>query len=1316
MKYTIHRNNKIVTSVNATGDITEKLFGEETLTMNFTLTKFVEFKIGDSVQVYGKTYYIATEPNVEKISTREYRYNLTFNGIKYRLAEVQYFFYDEKNQLTMPEFSIMGNAQKMVELLVANANRVQSGWSVGKVEDTEHKLVDFSNYNCLGALTRISDEFGLEFWVDADKSIHLTERKRASGYTFAYGQSKGLKSISRTPYTEASLVTRLYAKGAERNIPKNYRNGQKALRMPVPYLEANTDKYGIVEHTQTFDEIYPKRVGVVTEVYPDNPLQFTDSTLDFDLNAYNEYGTTILIAGVSAKVIFQTGDLAGYTLEVKQYGFNSATKTFTLLKNKDEKSFEIPSEAFRPKVGDKYILVDIMMPEKYVENAEAELQAKAQEYLDKNSRQRFVYSVVPDPLYFKEIRANIVLGQTIRFSDPDFNLNDDIRIISLTRDIRNPYKISFEIAEQATITQIVRNYIEKEKKETELRKEQKHNAEMARRSYLFAEEIKDNVFDNEGYFDTDKIKPLSIETQHISVGSRMQQFTLPNVILTLSEDNLRLKNTAGEMVHLTINPNAPRVWNIAQNETPNFSQNFNYIYLKADKVGSNAVFVVSEQKIMLDNDPIFYYFLVGSVSSVIDGVRRIKTNYGFTQISPNEITTGRLSSANGQNWIDLLQDRIEINAKVSFAPNSPALTQVQGMVDNISVGGRNLLRNANFKNNAEYWYKGSPPAEFSVTERSAKIIHSLNSYNEINQIVPCEPNTEYCVSAMVKGNGIARIFMLERKGDGYTNIYKDHFHSFNLTNEYQRVSFTFRTQPDAEKFYAIFRNMGSSVVYYKDLKVEKGNKPTDWTPAPEDLEAEITNAQNTANTALGKFNELGVLAWKNAVEKAQLGETIIQGGYIKTELLNASAIVSNGGGTTNTQLQQAINSLAFGGRNLLLNSKNDREVHRWETYPENYIYYDITGRILEPNTEYTLTWEYMTIGNIKPMMAYFVSNVGEHRYIDGINHSNTWAKKQWTFRTGSNPNQSGIIRFDHKGSIDGQNCILKTRFVKLEKGNKPTDWTPAPEDLEAQFQALQSGINGVQNNVNTLQNGISNIQTSLGDIKTKTDNFTSIQGGLVSSNIISVGSTQVNQNAFISGVTDAGGLSVRFGAGANYANKNNAPFRVLDNGKMIAENADISGRINAESGKIGGWDISTNSLSSKTAKLIFGEVNQFGMLEDGLMISENNFDRGNNIYNSFNINSHKTKQGATNLAALISASGIGLNNALELSATGSVLGQAGNNALVINAGSIFLNNTSNSEINFKLYRTDNGHITKGFTGDINIGSRKLRFEKGLLVE
>ncbi|SDE77477.1 phage tail protein, partial [Riemerella columbipharyngis] len=679
--YSIKRNNGVVANVRAKGNLTEKLFGEETLTMSFTLNRFVLFRIGDSVEVYGKTYYIAQEPVVDKKSTREYAYNLTFNGEKYRLAEVQYFFYDENNELTMPDFSITATARKMIELLVANANRTQSGWSVGNVATEETKTVDFSNYNCLAALTRISDEFGVEFWIDADKSIHLEERKQSSGYTLEYGKSKGLKSLTRNPYAESGLVTRLYAQGSSKNIPKNYRNGQKQLRMPVPYLEKNTDIYGIVERTQTFDDIYPKRVGTVTQVYADNPYRFSDTDLDFDLNSYNEYGTTILQSGVSAKIIFQTGDLAGYTLEVKEYGFDSTTKTFTLLKNKDEKSFEIPSEHFRPKVGDKYIIVDIMMPKSYVDNAEAELKAAAQEYLDKNSKQRFIYNVTPDPLYLKNINFNLRLGHTVRFKDVDFGLDADIRVVSITRNINDAYDVNFEIAEEATITQIVRNYIEKEKAQTAIRKEQKYNAEMARRSWLYAQELKNNVFDNEGYFDTEKIKPLSIETGMLSVGARMQQFSLPNIALSITTDNVHLHNTTGQIVHLTIDPSAPRTWNIAENTTTAFSQKFNFIYIKADKKGENATIIVTEQKIMFDSDPLFYYFLAGSISSLINGVRRIKTSYGYTQITPSEITTGRISSTNGANWIDLKQDEIEINAKVRFTPNSPAIEQVKDSVE-----------------------------------------------------------------------------------------------------------------------------------------------------------------------------------------------------------------------------------------------------------------------------------------------------------------------------------------------------------------------------------------------------------------------------------------------------------------------------------------------------------------------------------------------------------------------------------------------------------------------------------------------------------
>ncbi|WFS34626.1 phage tail protein [Riemerella anatipestifer] len=1173
MKYNILRNNNVITMVRATGSLTEKLFGEETLTLDFTLPHFVLFRIGDAVEVYGKTYYISQEPVVNKKSTKEYVYNLVFNGGKYRLAEVQYFFYDENNELNISEFSITATAQKMVELLVANANRTQTGWSVGRIDSTETKTIDFSDYNCLAALTRIAEDFGLEFWVDADKSIHLEERKKVSGYTLEYGKSKGLKGITRNPYTESSLVTRLYARGSSRNIPKNYRNGQKFLRMPVPFLEKNTDKYGVIEHTQPFEDIYPKRVGTVTQVYADNPLKFSDSTLDFDLNEYNEYGNTIIQKGISAKVIFQTGDLAGYTLEVKEYGFDSATKTFTLLKNQDEKSFDIPSDTFRPQVGDKYIIIDIAMPKSYVDNAEQELQAAAQDYLDKNSKQRFIYAVEPDPIYLKKINFNLKLGHTIRFKDSDFGLDDDIRVISITRNINNPYDISFEIAEQATITQIVRNYIEKEKAQTAIKKQQKYNAEMARRSFLFAEEIKNNVFDNEGYFDAQKIKPLSIETGMLSVGSRMQQFSLPNIALSITSDNKRLHNTAGQMVHLTIDPNAPRTWNLAENTTVQFSDNFNFIYIKADKIGSNATIVVTEQKILFDSDPIFYFFLAGNVSSIINGVRRIKTSYGYTQITPSEITTGRITSPNGSNYIDLKQDGIEINAKVTFASNSPAIQQA---VDAVSVGGRNLVRESNI------FLNGISADGIGSNITSEGYLRVISSISNNNWHTRWYSRTDEIEEQMTEGEAFTITFWVKRlSGYGKPTIYlKDGMGYFYLKGELNNSEFKPLSYTGTwKKAKSLHPHLGwapaNGEFIIKCWKIEKGNKATDWTPAPEDVQAEI----NAVKAKADQLDNLGTMAWQNSVEKAMLGSTIVQGGYIKTELLNASAIVSNGGGATTSQLNSAISSIVVGGRNYLRGSQKgygmfNNNGRTWDLTQgeENGVKW-ISGTSVNNGNFYISTYFHL-LNNIsvftedltgqETIQSMEVKPTHDMYIGFGENNRKFCPANVWTKIENSPYNNTrfmGIYAiWNNDGSVPATAKIYHRNW-KLEKGNKATDWTPAPEDLDTLFANLQQGI--------------ANMQTSLSDVKSKTDNFASIQGGLMMANLMSVGSNQANQNAFISGITDEGAMSVRFGAGANYANKHNAPFRVLDNGKVYGSDMEITG------GKIARFNISGNTLSGQ---------------------------------------------------------------------------------------------------------------------------------------
>ncbi|WP_260393478.1 phage tail spike protein [Riemerella anatipestifer] len=387
------------------------------------------------------------------------------------------------------------------------------------------------------------------------------------------------------------------------------------------------------------------------------------------------------------------------------------------------------------------------------------------------------------------------------------------------------------------------------------------------------------------------------------------------------------------------------------------------------------------------------------------------------------------------------------------------------------------------------------------------------------------------------------------------------------------------------------------------------------------LEEAKAHAQALVNThrneVASKFNNLGTMAWQNSVEKAMLGSTIVQGGYIKTELLNASAIVSNGGGATTSQLNSAISSIVVGGRNYIKNASkgygmfnNNGRTLDLTQGEENGVRW-VSGISVNNGNFYISTYFHL-LNNI----SVFTEDLTGQETIQSMEVKPThdmyiglWENNRkfcpanvWTKIENSPYNNArfmGIYAiWNDDGSVPSTAKIYHRNW-KLEKGNKATDWTPAPEDLDTLFANLQQGI--------------ANMQTSLSDVKTKTDNFASIQGGLMMANLMSVGSNQANQNAFISGITDEGAMSVRFGAGANYANKHNAPFRVLDNGKMIAQDADITGRITATGGNIGEWEINGSSFRSSSigSKDSWAQYSNYALFSpDMFLIRKNGSERG----------------------------------------------------------------------------------------------------------
>ncbi len=844
MKYEIKRGNEVIAEVYAEGQVAERIMGEQLVDATFSLPEKVFFQLWDSIVVDGVTYFLHTTPVEEKLSNRNFRYTLQFAGVKYFLANSLYFFPDKNNVLSVPDFSITGTAAQMLELLVQNANREQSGWSLGTVATDEAKTVDFSGHTCLSALSKIASEFELEYWVDADKSIHLEERIHLTDYFFGYGEKKGLKGVTKMPVEGANIVTRLYAKGGSKNLPNGYRNYSKNLQMPVPFLEKNTNKYGVIETVRSFDDIFPHRIGTVTAVSEENPLLFFDADMPFDLNKRDKKGNTLyLIDKVSAKVTFNTGQLAGYTFEIAEYGYDNNLKRFTLLTNKEEEHLTVPSEAMRPAVGDEYVLTDIVLPQSYIDEAEEKLQEKAQEYLNKNCVQRNIYEVIADPIYFEEQNVNIQVGHSCVFIEHDLQLSQALRVLGTVKNLQNLKEVQFELGETAAVVQIVRDYFKNEKKSADLLKFLKYNSKEAKRSYLFAREISDNVFDSEGYFNPEKIKPLSIDTKMLTVGSRLQQFNLTDVVLTVEENNAAVHNTAGDIIHLTI-ADEPRTWRIAENTQRNIADGFHYIYVKAQRNGANANIVVTTERIMVEQDENYYHFETGYLGSVNDGFRRIKTTYGFTQVSPGEITTGRISSGNGEQYVDFLQDKVRFKGDVTFVAGSNAFEQIRGeakqLDDALEIGGRNLVASGKLQYVSEKNTK-----EFEMSCWATPVLDE----NTISDIL--EESKKYTISftaELIERTNVTALYAHQVGFILYApNARQFHFFSKNIKNlgDREDVTITFECPPINGYRLLAYTNRytGNGVGYDRvritNFQIEKGTKATDYSPAPEDLQAEV---------------------------------------------------------------------------------------------------------------------------------------------------------------------------------------------------------------------------------------------------------------------------------------------------------------------------------------------------------------------------------------------------------------------------------------------------------------------------------------------
>ncbi len=623
-----------------------QLLGEDIIKSTLKVPDIIDIQIGDYTVWEGICYYVNALPNIKKNSTNSFDYDVTFESEYYELLKTQFLDPDGNS-----DFYLVGNIETFIDLIVTNINREHTGWVKGiwnkksNGEDwpsaLDYKLLSFSENNCMQVLQRLCGEFEGEFYFDG-KNICFTDKAGSpSGETFRYHE--GLRNITRQTLSEKNIITRLYAFGSKKNLASDYRDYCRRLKFVLigdkSYLEKNIAEYGIIEHTEIFNDIYPHRTGTISSVDAEDITKFTDDEMDFNLNE-------CLLPGVTAKIHFNSGDLGGYEFEV--YSYNNATQEFTIIAFKDEQGYDMPNDTLKPAIGDKYVLLDIKMPQDpYINDAETALQTKAQAYLDNNCNPRLTYLLTPDWRYFKAKSISLSLGDTITIEDTDLNINSLVRIVELTRTLINAYKYTLKLSDHLEPQLIQRLYSEQEDLKEKIEIGYGGDIIRSKRNWRTSEELRTMVFDTDGKFDMGNIRPASVETGMLSVGAKSTQFILKEIQIeaNYTGDKSEFHASAGELIHLSIAEEI-RTWTLSEN-TQNSLVDATpyYIYAECRKEAPyTGKIIVNEEQRKFDDYETYYYFLIGVLHSVVGELRGISLTYGQTIINGKFISTGSITA------------------------------------------------------------------------------------------------------------------------------------------------------------------------------------------------------------------------------------------------------------------------------------------------------------------------------------------------------------------------------------------------------------------------------------------------------------------------------------------------------------------------------------------------------------------------------------------------------------------------------------------------------------------------------------------------
>ena len=681
------------------------IMGENSLTLTFALPGYLDIPVGSYCDFMGERYTLTKPQNFKKNNIRNFEYTLLLNSAQSQLDK--YKFRDTvSNRL---KFSITAKPQEHLAMLVANLNLRDTGWTVGSYVDAVEKTISYNHNFCSDALRAMADAFETE-WEVSGKTINLnkTEYNKDAPLALSYGRGNGFKpGVGRTNMDNTKPVEILFVQGGSRNIDAS-KYGASELLLPKSQQYTyngrvyQSDAYGLSirradkalvtmeEDSLDLSNIYPSRIGTITSVATvDAAANFYDfidtgipSNLDF---------TACMTAGETMTVIFQSGMLAGRELEVS---YEHTTRKFAIVPQEID-GVTMPGGVYLPAAGDKYAVFGIQLPDAYVCDNDTQtggswdMMRQACKYLFENEDPRFSFTGELDGIWAKAnwltIGGKIKPGSYISFTDAQFQITAVlVRITGVKDFINNPYKPTVELS-NTTVGRAVSGDLAKiETNEVVVEDLHRDAISFTKRRFRDAKETIQLLSSALLNF-TGAVNPVAVQTMQLLAGDESLQFRFVNSKTTpvqtdhaVAYDNTTkvLTSDAGTLQHMSLGiatissghaATEYKFWDMAAYTSPALTDpSAYYLYAKVSKTLTTGTFVLSATAIAIESVTGYYHLLVGILNSEFDGERNFVPLYGFTEILPGRITTNKIVSSDGYNFLDFLNNAFHVGNASTF--------------------------------------------------------------------------------------------------------------------------------------------------------------------------------------------------------------------------------------------------------------------------------------------------------------------------------------------------------------------------------------------------------------------------------------------------------------------------------------------------------------------------------------------------------------------------------------------------------------------------------------------------------------------------